>query len=871
MKPISSKEIRETFLKFFQDKDHLLISSSSIIPKNDPTLLYINSGMAPLKPYFLGTEKPPLPRLCNVQPCIRTIDISDVGDRHHLTQFEMLGSWSIGNYYKEKAVELAYDLLINYLKFPLNRLIVTVYNGNKEKGLEGDSESAVAWKKAGFPEDQIFSLGDDNFWGPAGETGPCGPCTEVFFDCGEEYGPAHIPGEEFDTTKRYIEIWNAGVFMQYNKKKSGEFEELPLKSVDTGSGLERMHMVMNSLDSVYDTDLLKPILDKARALFQSDSLTESDYRVLTDHMRAGTFMLSEGVLPSNEGQGYIPRRLIRKCVALAFKAGVDANKLVSLAVCTIHLLSEWYEHFSLNEKNTLKVLTREIEEFEPVVKVGLKLLDEQIEGKKGKPVDGKIAFEIVATHGVPLDIIKAHLQGQGLSIDQAAFDIEFKKHQDISRQGIKSASSKENSGPSLQENLAKVASTFDSTEFKGYKELEITTKIMGLFDSTGNEISETSSGEFYFITDKTPFYGESGGQVGDKGYGVSGGAKIEILDTQKKKETYFHLGKIVSGKVILNNDIQLRVDESKRFLTRRNHSATHLLHSALRKVLGDHVAQKGSHVDHNRLRFDFQHFEPLAKHQISKIEKLVNGWIWENIETQTKLQDYQDAVASGAVALFGEKYSDTVRVVKFNEASTELCGGTHVKNTGEIGLFLIVSEQSIAKGIRRIEALTGAKALEMYQQNNDVLKEVTSLLNTSIEKAIESVDQLKKSAKAKAKVNEAFDIKMEKILELDNQEKMIIASGNFDPKQIKSAGEKALDQNKAGMVVLFSNDGTENVRFLVLKSKKSNLKWKSNEIVKSLCGSTSGRGGGKELFAQGGGVLPGTLEDLIKETITLVS
>lgn len=857
MKPLSSKAIRETFLKFFEDNDHKLIRSSSIIPIADPTLLFINSGMAPLKPYFLGTQTPDCPRLCNVQPCIRTIDIADVGDRHHLTLFEMMGSWSIGDYYKDRAVELAFELLTKYLEFPLDRLIVTVYSGNKDKGLAGDEVSAEAWERVGIPAAQIIRLGEDNFWGPAGETGPCGPCTEVFFDCGPEFGPTWQPGMEFDTTKRYIEIWNAGVFMQYNKKHDGSFTELPLKSVDTGSGLERMQMVMNGLDSVYDTDLLKPILDEVRRQFGS-GLTDQEQRVITDHIRAAAFMLSEGVLCSNEGRGYIPRRLIRKCIALAYKAGKDSAQLIKVARVGLDIFKPWYDHIAAGYENTIAALSQEIAEFEPVVKVGLKVLDEQLAALKGKTLSGKAAFEVVATHGLPLDIIKGHLSEKGYSLDEKAFDEEFTKHQDISRRGVKSGGK----GPSLWQEIASQLAGEPETPFEGYTELAVTSSVVKLFDGEGQPLSAGKAGdEVAFTTACTTFYGESGGQVGDAGMAVGSGVTIAVEDTQKIDGKLVHKGRVQEGELKAGDTLKLVVDEAKRLETRRNHSATHLLHAALRAVLGEHVQQKGSHVDDQRLRFDFSHGAPVSREESLAIERMVNGWIWQNFTTDISIDDFDTATSKGAMALFGEKYGDKVRVVSFGESSVELCGGTHVESTGEIGMFALQTEQSVAKGVRRIEAITGQAALALFQERSGILKEVAAELNAAPAKVVAAVGQLKKTAKAKAEASAALTVAA-KTEVTKGSAKVTIATASGEGKDLKSVGEKLLQEGDAAIVVHGNGDA---VRYMAMVSKKGLSDVNGKEAVAFLNELTSGRGGGKPAFAQGGGSWAKGADALVKE------
>jgi len=619
MKKLSSYEIREKFLEFFQEMDHLKISSSSIIPKNDNTLLFINSGMAPLKRYFLGQETPPKPRLCNVQPCIRTKDIDDVGDRHHLTIFEMLGSWSIGDYYKEKAVALAYDLLVNRLGFDSNRLYASVYRGNPKLNLPADEVSAKAWEKAGIKKEHIVRLGEDNFWGPAGDSGPCGPCTEVFYDTGEQFGPAYLPGGEFDTTKRYIEIWNAGVFMEFNKSKEGEFTSLPLKSVDTGAGLERLAMIINGHESVYETDLLAPILKIVQERY---GVEIRKARMITDHMRAAVFILAEGVNCSNEGQGYIPRRLIRKVVSALVSSKVSDLNLGPVVDKIIEILSPVYLHLK-NKLDLVKYnIGQEVKDFYPVITNGLERIEKEVGQLAGKKFfSGKVVCDLMTTHGLPFDVIQSDLKYRDIEINMDEFDHAYEEHKKISRV-IKRGDS--NLGGSSLDNLLK---DLPPTDFAGYEQDQLKGKITqiivdGAFVSTVGP--ETPA---IIITDKTSFYGESGGQVGDCGVISSNGAQFLVEDTGKERNIYLHYGKMKAGKMSVGHSCELAVDVKNRNAIKRNHSATHLLHAALHKVVGIHALQKGSHVTADRLRFDFSNNTQVSYEQLKEIERQVNGLI----------------------------------------------------------------------------------------------------------------------------------------------------------------------------------------------------------------------------------------------------
>ena len=860
MKPLNSVEIRERFLKFFKDNDHKIIAGSSLIPRNDPTLLFINSGMAPLKKYFLGEETPPSKRLANVQPCIRTKDIDDVGDRHHLTLFEMLGSWSIGDYYKQGAVELAYDLLVKHLEFDPKKLYVTVYQGDPSIGLPADEESAKAWEKVGIAKDHIIRLGKDNFWGPAGDTGPCGPCTEVFYDFGEKFGPQWQPGQEFVTTSRYIEIWNAGVFMEFNKLSSAKFEPLPIKSVDTGSGLERMVMAMNNFQTVYETDLLKPFMQTGEKLLAGKNAKIESVRMLADHMRAASFIISEGVAPNNEGQGYIPRRLLRKCVAVMVSHSVKSELLVEYCKTLSKSLGDFYPVLTKNLNKTSEVILKEIREFEPVLQNGLKLVDEKLAKLTTKTLSGSDAFEIVATHGVPLEVLKNHCALKQVKVDEQAYELEFEKHRKVSREGAaKSGVGSGSDGPHVSnkfgaiEAIEKKVGDLPPTLFIGYDKLEVTEEIVKLYDKDGKEIEEANEhSNFYLVTLKSCFYPEGGGQVGDHGMGSNEDSHFDILDTFKVGKIIVHQCHMTAGILHTRDTVQMVVNAPTRLRTRKNHSATHLLNSALRRVLGTHVAQKGSLVDENRLRFDFQHPQALSPEEIVKIEELVNRWIWDNFKADVKEKSYQEAVSSGATTLAGEKYGDKVRTVSFGDSSFELCGGTHVDSTGEIGLFLVTSESSIARGIRRIEGVTGPAALQLVQERGRILKQAAETLATSSDKLLERIAKLKSSP---IKVVEANPSSL--VSQMQNQEEIKLPFGtaligqlNVDSKDLKNTAEHLLQ--KHAFVALVAQD-EQTTRILTMASKDTGKKLSAANVIKPILATINGRGGGKENFAQGGG------------------
>ncbi len=852
MKALSSLEIRQKFLEYFEKNDHLKIKASSVVPQNDPTLLFINSGMAPLKSYFLGKEEPPLPRLCNFQPCIRTKDIDDVGDRHHLTIFEMMGSWSIGDYYKERACELAYNLLIKELGFDPKKLYMTVYGGNVALGIPADTESIEAWKKCGVPDDHIVVLGDDNFWGPAGETGPCGPCTEVFYDTGAEYGPEYKPGEHFDDESRYIEIWNAGVFMELNKQKDGSFASLPLKSVDTGSGLERLAMVMNGCDSVYETDLMQPIMDISRRLLTSAGVETSmqKVRMLTDHMRAATFILGEGVAPSNEGQGYIPRRLIRKSVAALISNKVESIDFNEAIEKVLELIGDFYPQLRNAKDTILYNMNKEITEFVPIVKNGLKRIEEELDANASSKntFPGKVAFELVTTHGLPLEVLKADLLERNIKLDEDEYDVCYNAHKSVSRVISRK-------GGADEDQLEALVSKFSVTNFTGYDSEKGEGTVLALI-SEGKIVESIKEGsEVLIIIDSTPFYGESGGQVGDFGSASNDKSQLRIIDTMKVKNIHVHVAKITKGELTTGSSLSLEVDNSNRNAIRRNHSATHLLHSALHQVVGRHAVQKGSLVRTDRLRFDFQHHQAVTRDELDQVERIVNSWIMENKSGETDLLEYEAALEKGAMALFGEKYDAKVRVVSFGSDSVELCGGTHVKSSGDIGLFLIFSEASVAKGIRRIEAVTGNEAVKLMQERNNILRNTADLLSVKPKDFGTKIKELKKKSteKKKEKKNVSLtETKFEKEITLTvNGAKFFLGQINTEADAIKQLGDQMMDKGEYQFACLVGVDG-KTMRAFAWSEKSLSKKLKAGDLLKKILLPVGGKGGGKPHFAQGG-------------------
>jgi alanyl-tRNA synthetase len=859
----SSDEIRDTFLRFFTEKNHTRIGSASIIPANDPSLLFINAGMAPLKSYFLGEALPPAPDLCNVQPCVRTIDIADVGDRHHLTFFEMLGSWSIDNYFKDRAVELAFELLTDRFGFPVEKLYVTVYQGNEKLGLPPDHVSAAAWERVGMPRDHIVYLGEDNFWS-AGDTGPCGPCTEVFYDTGAEHGEEYRPGGEFDSTSRYIEIWNAGVFMEFNKLSDGTFEPLRFTSVDTGSGLERMAMVLQGCDSAYETDLFAPIMKAVESAFAGTGAGQRNVRIVADHIRASTFILSEGVTPSNEGRGYIPRRLLRKTIATATQAGLETFNLGDLANVVIDHMKHVYPQLGRNRDRTLELLAREQHDFGRVVRRGLDQLC-TLATSPGFRISGEDAFALFATHGMPVDLIRDFAAEQGGSMEEERFAELFAEHRALSRGAVAKQGTDLGKGdrvPEVPEAIA--ALDFAETRFLGHHHLTSEGQVIALIGAEGlvDTLAEGERGLAVF--DQTPFYAEGGGQIGDTGQIAAPTVSARVEDTQKIKGHHIHTVQVAEGALKQGDTVELTVDAQRRRAIMRNHSATHLLHAALRTVLGEHVRQAGSLVAPDRLRFDFQHPQPLAASEVDQIERLVNSQVLENADRTTEIKPYQDAIRDGAIAFFGDKYGDNVRVVSFDGFSTELCGGTHVHSTAEVGLFRIISESSIGSGVRRIEALTGEGALEHTLKRDKVLKGLASRLRVSVDQLPQRVETLvSKDNKPKQQLRVAAESLADTVrVSPSGQRYLVVQEPGIEQSDLAREASRLSGELQAVVVLLLSDEsGSLRVGVSVPKALAPSIEAKA--VLQQVLAVTGGRGGGSATFAQGGGTKPDDLPAVV--------
>ena len=855
---ISSVEIRDKFISFFKSKDHMEITDSSVVPKNDPTLLFINSGMAPIKNYFTGVEKPPYPRLCDIQPCIRTIDIDSIGDKHHLTSFQMLGSWSINDYFKEKAIALAFEFLTKHLNIPKEKLFVTVFSGDEEIGLPCDDDAYEFWKKVGVEESHIVKCGkEDNFWGPTAETGPCGPCTEIFYDTGE--GKEYVPGEEFDTKKRYIEIWNAGVFMQLNKNADGTFSKLGFTSVDTGAGLERLAMVLNGYSTVYDTDLLRPIKDEIinKVSKVGKTLPEKDALIITDHLRTATLILSENVKPSNEGRGYIPRKLIRRCMMLTTKSKImnfDFSKIIEFIVDTY---SNMFPKFAKNKEFIINEFKKEQSQFEKIVVKGTEML-ESIKLNR-KIISGQEAFDLVTTYGLPFDILKQYALENGMQVNEKEFENKLAEHKEKSRNVSNSAL-----GSNLKDVFGLIKDV-PETEFLGYDSSECVGKILKVFKD-GREVTTVQKGDkVNLICDKTVLYATSGGQCSDSGYIQNENFKIKIDDVQKNNNVYVHSGMVESGALKIGENANLLIDKEKRLKIANNHTAVHLLQSALQNIYGKNLHQTGSKVEEAKLRFDFNYDSQISEEEIFEIEKLVNSYIRKNMPKKVEIKKLSEALASGAMALFENKYGENVRVVNFGDVSSELCGGTHTSFTGNIGVFTVLSVEGIGKGLKRITAATGQEAVDYLQNKVFEINEISKMLKV---KSSEIIEKIKKMMDKKNQDKNTFAVITEKDVNFLTCESGIeIGTINLKEGGKKTANEVIKIADKIKKIIICVA-GQEKKQIIVVVNDEQVEKYRANEILVKIMERLNGKGGGNKKLATGGTTASNVkISDVIKKSL----
>ncbi len=851
----STAEIRQAFLDFFHSKGHQVVASSSLVPHNDPTLLFTNAGMNQFKDVFLGLDKRNYSRATTAQRCVRAggkhNDLENVGytARHH-TFFEMLGNFSFGDYFKQDAIKYAWELLTgeNWFALPKEKLWVTVY--------ETDDEAFDIWaNEVGVPRERIIRIGDnkgapfasDNFW-QMGDTGPCGPCTEIFFDHGDHIwgGPPGSPEEDGD---RYIEIWNI-VFMQFNRQADGTMEPLPKPSVDTGMGLERIAAVLQHVNSNYDIDLFRDLIASVAKVTGATDLTNKSLRVIADHIRSCAFLVADGVIPSNENRGYVLRRIIRRAIRHGNMLGAKDTFFWKLVAPLIDVMGSAGDELKQQQAQVEQVLKTEEEQFARTLERGLALLDEELSKLKGDTLDGETAFRLYDTYGFPVDLTADVCRERNIKVDEAGFEAAMEEQRRRAR---------ESSGFGADYNA--MIRVDGASEFKGYDHLELNGKVTALFID-GKAVDSVSAGqEAVVILDQTPFYAESGGQVGDKGELKGAGFSFAVSDTQKYGQAIGHIGKVASGSLKVGDAVQADVDEARRQRIRLNHSATHLMHAALRQVLGTHVAQKGSLVNDKALRFDFSHFEAMKPEEIRAVEDLVNAQIRRNQAIETNIMDIDAARASGAMALFGEKYDDRVRVLRMGDFSTELCGGTHAARTGDIGLFRITSESGTAAGVRRIEAVTGEGAMAILHAQSDQLNDIAQLLKgdshnlgEKVRAALERTRQLEKELqqlKEQAAAQESANLSS-KAEEINGVKLLVSELTGVEPKMLRTMVDDLKNQLGSTIVVLATvADGK--VSLIAGVSKDVTDRVKAGELVGMVAQQVGGKGGGRPDMAQAGG------------------
>jgi len=872
---MTGDEIRKQFLDYFEKHNHRIVRSSSLVPQDDPTLLFINAGMVQFKRVFLGEEKRDYLRATTSQKCVRAggkhNDLENVGytARHH-TFFEMLGNFSFGDYFKQGAIEFAWDLLTNGYGFPEDKLWASVY-------LDDDEAYDLWHKDIGVPEDRIMRFGEeDNFWA-MGDTGPCGPCSEILIDRGEEFGcgkPDCTAGCECD---RYLEIWNL-VFMQFNRDAAGNMTPLPKPSIDTGMGLERIVSIIQDVPTNFETDLIQPVIRKAAELAQKPfGVSRTDdiaLKVIADHSRAAAFLIGDGIMPSNEGRGYVLRRIMRRAIRYGRNIGLNRPFLAQTAEAVFATMKTAYPELSEAAAFITNVIQNEEIRFLETLDTGLKLLNDALADIKAKgqnKVPGSVIFKLYDTFGFPVDIVRDVVRDENMVLDMDGFDaamadqraksrsvVEFIKisdaYKDLSAQGIK-------------------------PEFSGYQSVSGESKIL-LLVQDGNEVDEAADGQAVeLVTETTPFYGESGGQVGDTGKITAKNFEMEVADTLKDPTGLIvHVGKVISGRIKKGATVTLEVNQKNRRATALNHTATHILHAVLRQVLGDHVKQAGSLVAPDRLRFDFTHFSQVDAGQLDRIETLVNQRIRENSPTHTEEMDAEDAFQSGATALFEEKYGDRVRVVSLNDFSKELCGGTHTDRTGNIGLFKIIDESSIASGVRRIEALTGGAAVAHTQQTQTVLNHTAHLIKDKPEAVSGRVERLISELKSLEKevdhlktavVSREAAVDTDAVKSINGVDVLVKKVSVEKPAALRNLADQFKDKLKSGVIVLGSASGSK-VLLIVVVSKDLVARFHAGNIVKQIAAVVGGGGGGRPDMAQAGGTRPEKLDEALAKAITIL-
>ncbi len=861
---MTSNELRQAFLEFFHDNDHEIVASSPLVPGNDPTLLFTNAGMVQFKDVFLGDDKRSYNRATSSQRCVRAggkhNDLENVGytARHH-TFFEMLGNFSFGDYFKREAIQYGWDFLTGTLGLAPEKLWVTVF--------EDDDEAADIWLNEMKVDPERFSrLGaKDNFWA-MGDTGPCGPCSEIFYDHGAEVagGPPGSPDEDGD---RYVEIWNL-VFMQFDRSADGEMTPLPKPSVDTGMGLERVAAVMQGVHTNYDIDLFAHLIQATADVLGVEKDGSSSLNVIVDHIRACSFLIVDGVLPGNEGRGYVLRRIIRRAIRHGKKLGTDDPFFYKLVAPLVEEMGEAYPELVKAQAHVEKVLKKEEQRFAETLDQGMEILETAIGELKGEQIPGEVVFKLYDTYGFPVDLTADIARERDLTVDEEGFETAMGQQRDRARAASKFGAA---DGDALK--------THAETEFTGYAGTEGSSEIISLYKDGESVESLKAGDEGAVILSSTPFYAESGGQTGDKGILVADGELFNVADTQKSGKANVHFGTVEQGELKVGDAIEAVVDADRRQAIRLNHTATHLMHAALRQVLGDHVTQKGSLVAPDRLRFDFSHYEGVTAEQVQAVEDLVNEEIRMNVAADTNLMSYDDAIDSGAMALFGEKYGEKVRVLRLGDFSVELCGGTHVERTGDIGVFKITSEGGVASGIRRIEAVTGKGAMDWIDANQQTLVNLAGLLRSQPDQAATKVEQLLKRTKDLEKELAAAKQALITGKGSDHSESVQVIAGvnvlaarmdGADAKTLRDAVDRFKDKLQSAVVVLGSVDGGK-VHLAAGVTKDNIGKIKAGDLIKPVAEQVGGKGGGRPDFAQAGGSDASALDKALESVAAWVA
>lgn len=859
-KQMSSKEIRSAFINYFKSLEHKIVSSSSLIPNNDPTLLFTNSGMVQFKDYFLGVAIPSYNKAASIQRCVRAggkhNDLENVGytKRHH-TFFEMLGNFSFGDYFKREAIKFAWKFLTEVLEIPKERLWVTVFREDKE--------SEEIWlKEMKVDPSRLTHCGeDDNFWS-MGETGPCGPCTEIFYDHGPSV-PGGPPGTPESHLDRYVEVWNL-VFMQYNRDIEGKLHPLPKPCVDTGMGLERIACVMQGVHDDYDIDTFTYLLKAlSNILTDSDKGAATSKRVIVDHIRTTAFLMADGVTPSNEGRGYVLRRIIRRAIRHGVKLGQKEPFFFRLIPAVIDIMGDYYPELHKAQHLIQQLIEQEEIQFSSTLEKGLKIIDEEISKLTGKQIPGQLVFQLYDTYGFPPDLTADIARERGLTLDYAGFEQAMARQRELSQQA-----------QHFHVDQTHLVHIGGKTDFTGYEKMNEEGKITSLLHEEKPVKSLKSGEKGIIVLDRTPFYAESGGQVGDTGYIHSSSGNFRVKDTQKKGKVHLHIGEVTQGIIHINDTIQATVDESRKDIV-LNHSATHLLHEALRRILGEHVVQKGSLVEAKRLRFDFSHPKALTKEQLLAVERLVNQQIRDNLQSELDVMSLEDAKKHGAMALFGEKYEEQVRVIKMGDFSTEVCGGTHAARTGDIGLFKIISETACAAGIRRIEALTGKEALRWVETLETEMEQISNLLKTTREQTQIKLTQILEQSREASREISTMRQKLahqrggkltDDIVEISGVKILATILDNADAETLRSTVDQLKQELKTAAIILASTED-DKIKLVAGVTKDCLEYFNAIELLNQVAHQVGGKGGGRSDLAQGGGTDPKLLSKAMETVI----